>query len=334
MSNGIAFIIRTLNEADSVGEVIKRIKKQSIFCKDSEVVLVDSGSTDGTVVIASKLGARIKKITQDEWSWGRSLNLGISQTKCRYVCVLSGHCFLATQTSCEAAVRMLTEGGKGLAVVYGRQMGILEVDPFERIDLNNAYPTISQMFRPEQILAGGCPIISNACAMFERARWNEIPFDENLASLEDFFWAQAHALKHKGVGYCSDFQVWHSHPLDPVYIYRKEFQRCLESYFYQNDKSLGKKALIFKAIKSFLFTPYQYLICLRSTLKTRTIPIPMRVIYGYHRTKRNARLAAWEAFMNGATGGYWRELAPKLDENLEMHARATRLAKIEPPEMV
>ena len=54
-------LLPTLNEAESVGEMIERVRKAD---PEYVVYVVDSGSTDGTVEIARKAGARI--ITLEE----------------------------------------------------------------------------------------------------------------------------------------------------------------------------------------------------------------------------------------------------------------------------
>ena len=73
----ISVVIRTLNEARYLEELIRGIQGQKL--PDgwaSEVVIVDSGSTDGTLDIAGRLGCRIEHITREEFTFGRSLNRG------------------------------------------------------------------------------------------------------------------------------------------------------------------------------------------------------------------------------------------------------------------
>ena len=62
-------VIRAYNEAEHLGRLLDGIAHQS--SQDVELILVDSGSTDGTVPIAESYGARIVRIEPDEFTFGR-----------------------------------------------------------------------------------------------------------------------------------------------------------------------------------------------------------------------------------------------------------------------
>ena len=71
-----SIVIRTLNEAVYLDDLLVMIAKQKTQGLTHEVVLIDSGSSDGTVEIARRHGCRITTITKQEFSFGRSLNRG------------------------------------------------------------------------------------------------------------------------------------------------------------------------------------------------------------------------------------------------------------------
>ena len=50
----LSILIRTLNEADRIGETIKAAQALG-----GEIVLIDAGSKDSTIAIAQELGARV-----------------------------------------------------------------------------------------------------------------------------------------------------------------------------------------------------------------------------------------------------------------------------------
>lgn len=56
----IFVVIPTLNEADSVGQVIRRCK-EALVSFEHEIIVVDGSSTDGTPLIAQQLGATVLK---------------------------------------------------------------------------------------------------------------------------------------------------------------------------------------------------------------------------------------------------------------------------------
>ncbi len=69
----ISYVIPALNEEDSIGIVIKRIREVD---KDGEIIVVDSDSTDRTVEIASSLGARV--VNESARGYGRAYKKGFS----------------------------------------------------------------------------------------------------------------------------------------------------------------------------------------------------------------------------------------------------------------
>src|SRR3546814_9382361 len=88
----VSIVIRTLNEARYLGELLEGIASQETQGLDVETVLIDSGSTDDTLAIAEKHGCVITHITREEFSFGRSLNLGCEAAQGEVLILISGHC--------------------------------------------------------------------------------------------------------------------------------------------------------------------------------------------------------------------------------------------------
>jgi glycosyltransferase involved in cell wall biosynthesis len=68
----ISVIIPALNEQDSIGMVIRDIPKDLA----NEIIVVDNGSTDNTVRVAQKAGARV--VREDERGYGAACLKGIA----------------------------------------------------------------------------------------------------------------------------------------------------------------------------------------------------------------------------------------------------------------
>jgi len=68
----ITVLIRSKNEEMYIAETFKAVFAQKL--RDFEVILVDSGSKDKTVEIASKFDVRILKIAAKEFTYGYALN--------------------------------------------------------------------------------------------------------------------------------------------------------------------------------------------------------------------------------------------------------------------
>ncbi len=95
--NRISIVIRTLNEEKFLDELLCSIENQDTPEFEIETILVDSGSTDRTLRIAENHCATIVCIKQDEFSFGRSLNLGCDVATGQILVFVSGHCVAKKQ---------------------------------------------------------------------------------------------------------------------------------------------------------------------------------------------------------------------------------------------
>ena len=85
-----SIVIRTYNEERYLEPLLEAIAKQEGL--ETEVIVVDSGSTDRTCAIASRHACHIVTIAKSEFSFGRSLNRGCAAAKGDYLVFISGHC--------------------------------------------------------------------------------------------------------------------------------------------------------------------------------------------------------------------------------------------------
>ena len=86
-----SIVIRAFNEEKHIGKLLKGIEQQTI--KDIEIVVVDSGSTDGTLEIVKKFDVKMVNIDAREFTFGRSLNRGIQEARGKYIVIISAHCY-------------------------------------------------------------------------------------------------------------------------------------------------------------------------------------------------------------------------------------------------
>ena len=86
-----SLVIRAYNEARHLPRLLDGVRQQTV--KDVEIILVDSGSTDETVSIAESYGTKVVHIQPQDFTFGRSLNLGIQAATCDLVVVASAHVY-------------------------------------------------------------------------------------------------------------------------------------------------------------------------------------------------------------------------------------------------
>ncbi|QQS05320.1 MAG: glycosyltransferase family 2 protein [Fibrobacterota bacterium] len=119
----ISLVVRTYNESKHLGSLLEMVKRQKLDDLEVEVVLVDSGSTDGTVGIAEAVGAKIVKIEKNQFTFGRSLNLGCQHAQGDVLVIVSGHCVPVDDQWLQRITAPVLEGRCDYA--YGRQMGAM-----------------------------------------------------------------------------------------------------------------------------------------------------------------------------------------------------------------
>jgi glycosyltransferase involved in cell wall biosynthesis len=197
----ISVVIRTLNESKYLGELLAAIGNQ-ILNDDVEVVVVDSGSTDGTVAIAEKYGSRIVYILPEDFSFGRSLNLGCESARGDILVFVSGHCVPTSDTWLAELVGPILDGSSDYT--YGRQQGRGATKYSERRVFLKYFPDLSLV--PQKGF-----FTNNANAAIRRATWERHRFDEALTGLEDMDLARRLVRAGGRIGYAAKASVFHIH---------------------------------------------------------------------------------------------------------------------------
>src|SRR5436305_2039583 len=83
-------VIRVKDEAAALAELLERLRAQTAA---HEVVVVDSGSSDGSPDVARRAGARLVELPAADFTFGRALNRGTAAAGGPVVVALSAHAF-------------------------------------------------------------------------------------------------------------------------------------------------------------------------------------------------------------------------------------------------
>ena len=83
-------IVRSRNEAATIERTLRTLGRQTVR---PEIIVVDSGSTDGTVEIARVLCDTLIEIPQHDFTYGYALNIGARAARAPVHFALSAHCF-------------------------------------------------------------------------------------------------------------------------------------------------------------------------------------------------------------------------------------------------
>lgn len=196
-----SIIIRTLNEARYLPQLLEAIDAQRSEFR-SEVILVDSGSTDGTLEIAHAHGCRILTITKEEFSFGRSLNIGCEAAIGEFLVMISGHCVPCHGSWLQRLLSPLADGI--VAYSYGRQLGGPDTHWSEHRIFAKYFPEQSDL--PQRGI-----YCNNANSALLKEAWTRYKFDESLTGLEDMHLAQRLVADGGMVGYVAEAGVFHYH---------------------------------------------------------------------------------------------------------------------------
>ena len=197
----VSIIIRTLNEGLYLGELLKVINSQITTGFSFEVVIIDSGSNDSTLEIAREYNARVTFIDKQQFTFGRSLNLGCEFSYGDYL-VFIRHCIPTNEQWLFNLVSPLIQGV--CEYTYGKQIG-RDSTKFSERQVFNKY------FRDESKLPQDGYFCNNANAAVKRDVWLKYKFNEDLTGLEDMFLAKEIYRDGFKIGYVKNSCVYHIH---------------------------------------------------------------------------------------------------------------------------
>jgi glycosyltransferase involved in cell wall biosynthesis len=198
----VSIVVRTLNEARHLPELLAAIESQQTAGLEVEIVIVDSGSNDGTLEIALQARCKLVHIRREEFSFGRSLNLGCEAASGEIFVIVSGHC---VPTDAQWLRRLCEPVLAGVAdYSYGRQIGGPESSFSECRIFEKYYPLHSRL--PQQGF-----FCNNANSALSRKAWRTHRFDEDLTGLEDMELAKRLVAGGGKVGYVAEACVYHYH---------------------------------------------------------------------------------------------------------------------------
>lgn len=160
-------IVRARNEASTVGRVLSLLHRQTVR---PEIIVVDSGSTDGTDRIAGDLCDRLIRIAPQDFTYGYALNVGAAAASADVHFALSAHCFPPDADWIARTLALYVRAD--VAGTGGHHPGAVDV------------------FYQDHAHARAHPYIgfSNHAASWRADVWRDFPFNERLGAAEDKEW--------------------------------------------------------------------------------------------------------------------------------------------------
>jgi rhamnosyltransferase len=168
------------------------------------VVVVDSGSTDGTQAIVRRSAASLVQIRPEDFTYGYALNLGVACVEADIVATLSAHSLPSGADWLRQLIVPFAQ--PRVAGVYGRQIPRSNATLLEVIGMR-----LTGVLGTTPRLLERRPLFSNANGAFRRSLWLEHPFDERIRGAEDIAWVRTMQERGYLIAYEPTAAVYHSH---------------------------------------------------------------------------------------------------------------------------
>jgi rhamnosyltransferase len=199
----VSIVVRARDEAAGIGRTLDLLAAQRLDGWEQEVIVVDSGSSDGTPAIARGRGARVIEIAPASFTFGGALNTGCAAAAGERCVALSAHAFPPDDGWLQRMVEAIDD--ERVACANGQDYDVFG----------------GPMTAPREqdlALARTNPFwgYSNAAGVFHAALWRERPFRDDMPATEDKEWAWHWLQRGRVVRVDPALNVEHSHERDPL----------------------------------------------------------------------------------------------------------------------
>ena len=256
--SAVTVAIPVRNGGTRLRGVLEALARQTV---DHELLVCDSGSSDGSPELALAHGARLLRIAPEQFGHGRTRNLLMREATGVHVALLSQDAEPASERWLEQLLAAFALAAD-VAIAYGPYLPRADAPVAVRIELERWFRSLAPDGRPrlDRLAAdertqagGGAPdaaligargFFTDANACLARPAWLEVPFRE-VPYAED----RALALDMMRAGHVKAFipeaGVLHSHDYTAAEELRRSFDEwrgLLEVYGWREPASLGYAA--------------------------------------------------------------------------------------------
>ncbi len=218
MTPEVSIVVPTRNGGATLSALIDAISSQTDSAT-RELIVVDAGSTDGTLDIVRAAADHVIEIAPDRFNHGTSRNLGVERASGRFVVLTVQDARPLTQDWLTHLLAPLRRDD-GVAGVFARQVPRPDASAVTRDHLARwvaSHPTPRCMTLDPETFAHLSPAdrllrcaFDNVCSAVRRAVWEQVPFRATPIA-EDLEWSRTVLLAGHAIAYAPDAVVEHSH---------------------------------------------------------------------------------------------------------------------------
>jgi rhamnosyltransferase len=225
----VTVAIPVLNGGDLLARTLAAVARQTLEA-EVELLICDSGSSDGSREVARSHGARVIDIERAAFGHGRTRNLLMAQASGSHVALLTQDAEPAQQDWLALLLSGFAQADD-VALVYGPYIARPDTNPELRSELARWFGSMSTAVErlapqeralPALELMGRRGFFSNANACISRDAWEQVRFRE-IGYAED----RALALDMLRAGFAKVYEpraaVIHSHAYGPLQRFRRAF---------------------------------------------------------------------------------------------------------------
>lgn len=219
----ISVVIPVMNGGAVFARCLEAIHRQRVG-EEIEIVVVDSGSTDGSANRARRAGARVSEIPPESFDHGATRNLLASMARGDVLVFTTQDAIAEREDWLETLVAALRSRDR-IAGAYGRQLAYESAKPPERFFLDFLYGPERRVQRIEREseLTLETTLFSNVNSAVPRALLESHPFAEDLVMGEDQEWSRRMLLAGFELVYEPRAVVRHSHAYTLATAFRRFF---------------------------------------------------------------------------------------------------------------
>ena len=218
----ISILIPAKNEADNIRNCLDAVFSQ-VVSSEFEVILVDSGSTDGTPDIASGYPVRLYRIAPEEFHHARTRNYLANLAQGRNLVYLNADAFPTSSNWLDALLCNFSDSSVG--AVYGRHLPKPDCNLERQVVLSTMYgdAKVVKAASRKRELGYRYYHLSTVNAAIRKSVWESTGFPESLKIFEDVGIAKRILDGGWKIVYEPAASVYHSDNHTPTGLFKRYF---------------------------------------------------------------------------------------------------------------
>lgn len=238
MNTFISIVIPAFNGGDRFRLVLDMIFRQTY--KNFELIVIDSGSKDGTVDLIKKYPAKLVQIKSSEFGHGKTRNFGATLAKGEIVVFLTQDALPSSEHWLSSLVSPFAD--KQIAGVYGRQIPKPDENILDKIFFLSLYGKEDYVWTIDNCTQGD-NIFSDANSAVRKELILTYPYKTDIIVSEDYEWAYKILAKGYKIYYSIHASVIHSHTYNLATLFKRNFDVGVS---YKDIYTTGQNVSFFK----------------------------------------------------------------------------------------